>query len=113
MTLTNMKRDEKVDVILSLGEKLSRHPSIFGLYCFGKTHFRDKSPKFHRTILGNALREKKMAVAAPRDHAKSTVLSFLYVCYCIVFKKKRHIVILQNTLSKACGSLNSVKYELQ
>ena len=43
----------------------------------------------------------------------STLLCFLYIAWCIAYKKKRHIVILQNTLQKAKGSLHTIKSEFK
>lgn len=43
----------------------------------------------------------------------STIAAFLYVIHCIAFKKKRHIVILQNTFKKAKETLNTIKNEFK
>jgi hypothetical protein len=92
--------------------KVGSHPMLFALWAFTSSHFRDEGAPFHSTILNAAMKSRKLAIAAPRDHSKSTIVSFLYVCFCVVFKKKRHIIILQNTLAKACGSLGAVKFEV-
>jgi hypothetical protein len=53
------------------------------------------------------------ACEAPRGSAKSTVLSFVKVLHRIAFKKKRFIVIVQNTYKKAVGTLESIKDEVR
>ena len=103
---------KSASVVARLTEKLGNNAAMFGLFAFGNTHFRQSYSSFHTTILNAALNSVKLGIAAPRGHGKTTVLSFLYAIFCIVFKKKRHIVILQSTLSKATGSLSTIKYEI-
>jgi predicted RNA binding protein YcfA (HicA-like mRNA interferase family) len=100
------------NVVERLTEKLGNNAAMFGLFAFGETHFRQKYSEFHTTILNAALKCMKLGIAAPRGHGKTTILSFLYAIFCIAFKKKRHIVILQSTLGKATGSLSTIKYEI-
>lgn len=83
--------------------------------------FTEPSPDFHYDImeyvklgtdptvgLGN-----KLVIAAPRGCAKSTLISFIYMCHCIIYKKKRHIIIVSNTEAKATGHLSTIKGELK
>lgn len=58
-------------------------------------------------------RGKKLALAAPRDSAKSSIISLAYVLYCICYKTEAFIVLISNTADQAIGLLNSVKYELE
>lgn len=53
------------------------------------------------------------ACEAPRGCAKSTILAFLKPIHRIAFKKKRFIVIVQNTYKKAVGTLESIKDEIR
>lgn len=100
------------EMIGRLTKKLGNNVAMFGLFAFGQTHFRDSFSAFHKTLLGVVLNFTKVVIAAPRGHGKSTCLSFLYVIFCIIFKRKHHIIILQNTLAKATGTLSTIKYEV-
>lgn len=101
-----------VEVIEKIKSSLENSPIKFGLFAFSETHFRMAFSDFHKVILSVALGCKKLVIAAPRGHGKTTCLSFLLLIYWIMFKKKRHIVILQSTLDKATSSLSTVKYEV-
>jgi len=54
----------------------------------------------------------RIAVAAPRGSAKSTLVSLLFVLWCICYRRKRFIVIISDTADKAQGFLDEVKQEL-
>ncbi|MCP4923376.1 MAG: hypothetical protein GY915_04995, partial [bacterium] len=88
------------------------NPLAWGKYYFPH-HFRSASPPFHMSIMKECLNNRYVAIQAPRESAKSTIAAFLYVTHCIAFKKKRHIVILQNTFKKAKETLNTIKNEFK
>jgi predicted phage terminase large subunit-like protein len=54
-----------------------------------------------------------LAVAAPRGHAKSTVVSLAYVLWCICYGLEQHIVIISNTGDQAADLLSTIKTELE
>ena len=76
-------------------------------------HFRMPSSDFHGRIIKACLDNRLVAIQAPRESAKSTVVAFLYAFHQIVFQKKRFIVIVQNTYSKAKERLNDIKDEIK
>lgn len=100
---------EEFDLYL---EGFESNPLFWGRIYF-KHHFRNHSPKFHVDLLIDSVNERYLAVAAPRESAKSTVLTFLHSIHGICFKKYRFIVIVQNTFSKAAGSLETIKKEFR
>jgi predicted phage terminase large subunit-like protein len=57
-------------------------------------------------------RGKKIAIAAPRDFAKSTIVNLIFVLYCICYNMERFIVIISNTASQAEKLLENIKKEL-
>jgi len=57
-------------------------------------------------------RGKKIAIAAPRDFGKSTLITLIYIIYCICYSKEEFIVILSNTASQANQILDNIKKEL-
>lgn len=71
------------------------------------------SPPFHLKIVREAGLNRFLAVAAPRESAKSTVLTFLYPVHAICFKRKHFILICQNTYAKAARSLENIKKEFR
>lgn len=68
---------------------------------------------FHRELYGILLTKKYAAIAAPREHAKSTVVSVIFVLYCICYKLRRFIVVIGDTQPNAALQLASVKEELE
>ena len=93
-----------------LFDLIEHNPIAWGMLCFPH-HFRDPSPPFHLELVKHALREKYLAIAAPRESAKSTIIAFLYVFHAIVFKRKKFIIIIGSTESKAKEHLESIKKE--
>ncbi|MCX5680274.1 MAG: hypothetical protein NTZ95_06475 [Candidatus Omnitrophica bacterium] len=57
-------------------------------------------------------RGKKIAIAAPRDFGKSTLITLIYIIYCICYSKEKFIVIISNTASQASQILDNIKKEL-
>lgn len=103
---------ENTNQIAEILKEFEINPLAWGMvYC--KHHFRIPSPPFHLKVLKESMVNRNLAVAAPRGSAKSTILSFLKPAHRIAFKKKRHIVIVQNTYAKAASSLATIKKEFK
>jgi len=68
--------------------------------------------EFHRELYQLVLTEQRLAVAAPREHAKSTIL-FIFVTYCVCYKLRRFVVYISDTEAQAILQLNAVKSELE
>ena len=58
-------------------------------------------------------RKARIAIAAPRGHAKSTIVSLAYVLWCVLYEKERLILIVSNTTEQAATLLKDVKYQLK
>ncbi|MFL6310593.1 MAG: hypothetical protein ACJ71W_00680 [Terriglobales bacterium] len=69
--------------------------------------------EFHKELYQILLTTKRGAVAAPREHAKSTVVSLFFVLYCVCYKLRRFIVLLSETMPQARLLLNANKVELE
>ena len=93
-------------------KNLEKKPLLWGMF-FTPNHFRSPSPPFHIKILIEAIKNKFFAVASPRESAKSTILSYLFPIHSICYKKKRFIVIVQNTYKKAAQTLETIKKEIR
>lgn len=87
-------------------------PILFGKFYFPH-HLRDRSPYFHWIIIEESINNRFFACNAPRGSAKSTILTFVKPTHRIAFKKKRFIVIVQNTYKKAVGTLETIKDEFR
>lgn len=98
--------------IKRVAEKFNGNPFLFGMAVFQR-YFYKQSSSFHKKIMGEVVKCARLAIAAPRESAKSVYLGFLYPMYCIVFKKKHFIVFLMNTEEKAKGALNGIKKEVR
>jgi len=107
-----MPKSKPQEEHLDLYPFLAEDPMLWGKMYF-KHHFRLKTPPFHFIMVDAAMESRQLAVAAPRESAKSTMLVFLYPFHAIVFKRKRFIVIISNTFKKAAMQLESIKAEIR
>lgn len=55
----------------------------------------------------------KIARAAPRGNAKSTVVSFATILWCALYHKKHYILLISDTSSQADAFLMAIKTELE
>jgi len=95
-------------------------------------YFTRPSPAFHRqldalwrqrvmkqgdplTESGEMLAQKgtRSAVAAPRGHAKSTVISLKCALHAALYGYKKYILLISDTESQASAFLEAIKYELE
>ncbi len=54
-----------------------------------------------------------VVVAAPRGHAKSTVVSLVFVLWCICYKVEEYILLISDSEDQSKMNLDSVKAELE
>lgn len=92
--------------------EFEKNPIVWGMYYFPH-YFRLESPPFHVKIINEALTNKHLAIQAPRESAKSSLICFLYLFHSIVFGRKKHIGVLQNTYDKATQRLEAIKDEVK
>jgi predicted phage terminase large subunit-like protein len=109
------------DNILKGISSLRKKPSGKSLYTFAKMYlphyFKVKPSAAHKEIyelLEKIMkdRNKRVAIAAPRGFAKSTLISLFYIIYAICYQKEKFIVILSDTADQAIQILDNVKKEL-
>lgn len=112
MTLKRFKGEIVTDTQAKLYVAFEDNPILFGKHYFPH-HFRDRSPYFHWIIVEERSDRDFTATQSPRGSAKSTIKSFLKPVHKVCFKKKRFIVIVQNTYKKAVGTLESIKDEFR
>jgi len=81
-------------------------------------HFKDPPSRMHKELFqlleGIAQkRGERLAVAAPRGHAKSTIASCAYILWLICFARETFIVMLSESADQARDQLSHVKRELE
>jgi len=89
---------------------------------FAQIYFPDyiTSPtcSFHKEICDILIemadkRKRNLAVAAPRAHAKSTVVSLFYAVWSICYAKENYIVLFSATQSQAINLMSGIKGALE
>lgn len=68
---------------------------------------------FQKLLRMTNRRKMRLAIAAPRGHAKSTIVSLVYVLWCVLYDKERLILIASNTQEQAIGLLKDIKHQLR
>ncbi len=79
-------------------------------------HFDKPSatPQFHRELWELCCSDNPLiAVAAPRGHAKSTAVSFVYLLASVLFRQSKFVVLVSDTEDQAKNFLDQIKGALQ
>jgi len=99
----------------------ARDRAASSLRAFGRLYLPDylKKPpsKMHEELFGmlEELTDRpggRIAVAAPRNSAKSTLVTLLYPLWCICHSRHKFILLLSDTAEKASEFLDHIKQEL-
>ena len=110
------KVQEKVETDVSLCNSLvslwEKEPLSWA-HIFFPHHMRKPTPNFHLSIMKALLNDKFLAIASPRESAKSTLINFIYIFHGIFFKRFRFIIIGSSTFTKAAMYLETIKNELR
>jgi predicted phage terminase large subunit-like protein len=79
-------------------------------------HFDDPSPipDFHKELWELCCSDHPLvAIAAPRGHAKSTAISFVYTLAAVLFRQARFVLLVSDTEGQAQLFLDQIKVALQ
>lgn len=68
---------------------------------------------FQKLSIITKKRKARVAIAAPRGHAKSTIVSLVYVLWCILYQKEYLILIVSNSQPQAISLLKDIKDQLK
>lgn len=114
--MSNNIHSANTDLIKTRRELLSEFTKFRQYYFPHYNNLKDSS--FHKDIsfMLNELSSKrgsKLAIAAPRGSAKSTLVTLQYVIFCVCYKIEKFIVIISSTSDQAQGFLSNVKQELE
>jgi predicted phage terminase large subunit-like protein len=104
---------------------LRRETGAHGLLAFVRTYlphyFKKQHSRMHAELAAElekmtgprGERGARLAVAAPRGHAKSTLVTLGYLLWCMAYEHERFIVIISDTADQAQDMLAHVKSELE
>jgi len=71
------------------------------------------TPPFHREMREVCCsNEKKVALAAPRGHSKSTAITHAYVLANVLFRERKFVLIVSSTEAQSVLFLNDIKNEI-
>lgn len=106
-----MSKEKKLEL---LKEIFRRDLESFGQFFF-KHHLKLATPDFHREIYKLYQNEniKRIGIAAPRSHAKSTITDLIFLAWNIVHGKTRFVLLVSDTYSQAALFLETVKAEFE
>ena len=81
---------------------------------FFPSHLKLETPDFHREIISlYQSAAPRIAIGAPRGHAKSTITDLVFLSWLIVHKKVRFVLLISDTYSQAVLFLDGLKAELE
>lgn len=87
---------------------ISRHDSVLHTYLYNRL------PKVVRRSSRSARKNGvKLAVAAPRGEAKSTLVTQIFTLWCAITGSRKYIPIIMNTQHQAAAMLEAIKVELE
>lgn len=87
---------------------ISQHDSVLHTYLYTRL------PKIVRKRRGRTSKPGvKLAVAAPRGEAKSTLVTQIFTLWCVVIGCRRYIPIIMDTQHQAASMLEAIKVELE
>jgi len=92
-------------------------PNDIEAFCsfFFPHHFKKQTPSFHRELFSLYQDEsiKRIAIGAPRGHAKSTVTDLGYLAWAIVHEKTKFVLLVSDTYTQATLFLETLKAEFE
>ncbi len=85
---------------------------LFGWF-ISKEYIELETPDFHKQILREISGENsRVAICAPRGHAKSTIVNFTYALWATVQQKVRFGLIISDTVTQSVEFVNALRDEI-
>ena len=103
-------------------KKMYVDPFFFAEVLFGDAeepmhfHLRSKSPDFHREIIQTLLglgQGDKLAVVAPRGHAKTTLCSLIFPLHRILFGEEHFVLLISESETQSKYLLETIGDEIE
>lgn len=100
---------------MSKDERVSRARADIGFFqrYYLADYFNAEPALFHEELNQLAMTCPRGVFAAPREHAKSTVLSFSVPLHAIVFKRRRFVVIFRESDTIGQQNVDEIREELE
>ena len=94
----------------SLKRVFASNIELFGKFFFPH-YLKNETPAFHRELYELYEKDviKKIAIAAPRGHAKSTITDLVYLAWVICNKKANFVLLISDTYSQSVLFLDALK----
>lgn len=96
--------------------KLAENSFQFFCWYYGRNHLYSDIGDFQFEVmndLANLLPGRHAEFLMPRGHGKSTLVTFLFVLWCVVYRRKMHIIIVSSTSDNAQKFLGKINQELR
>jgi phage terminase large subunit-like protein len=110
MITENLSQEQKIGTLKKI---FSEDIELFGKYFFPH-HLSLATPPFHREIYdayeSSSLR---IAIGAPRGHAKSTITDLVYLAWAIIHGKAHFVLLVSDTYSQSTLFLEALKAEFE
>jgi predicted phage terminase large subunit-like protein len=104
-----MHEFEQIDKVLTW----RKEPLTFLKELFPHIYSYEFAP-FHKEIFSTLKTHKRVAIAAPRGHGKSKIISFGWVMWNLLCNIDSHfIIIISNNYANACDYLRPIKEEIE
>lgn len=106
-----LTRLQKRKMLYSIFEK----PKNFFVFCkvIMPHAFTKKFAKFHMEVINEFMKDGDSAMAAPRGHAKSTLIGLGYLMWLIAYEKEKYIIYTSQNHSKSVQFLEPLTYEIK
>ena len=106
-------RDKKHEQVLVLKKIFEKDIVAYAEFVFPH-HCTKEIPGFHKELykLYMDFNKRKVAIAAPRGHAKSTVTNLIFASWVIAYQKAHFMFIISNTLKQSTLHLEALKSEI-
>jgi predicted phage terminase large subunit-like protein len=113
-------QEGELSVDLSVFEKnptmFAKESFAFFCWYYMRQHLTDELADYHIKVM-RALEDlrpgRHLQLLLPREHGKSTVVSLCFLTWNIVFRKKKHILLVSSTSENAQKFLGKINQELR
>ncbi len=104
-------------ILEAVPDELKKQIAMIHPLAFAKRYvprlMKKPSPPFHLEMVNTVLNNDRVLFLAPRDHAKSTLFSFIYPLYRIVKNRNIRISLVSDTQTQAYKFVKAVRFELE
>ena len=113
--ITRMLVGGRPESRLSKEARVAKAKKDFRFFCryYLAQHFQSEPAEFHAEMGGLLRSHDRVACAAPREHAKSTVVSFAYVLFVMLFGLHHFVVIFRDGEETARQNVDDVRREFE